>query len=98
MRRKIAMIAVLGGLAAGLGCQHIAGKSDCGYNPSNYPIPAQSTPYPTFPVQAVSVDSTVKEDPIPIPKVDNGGSDKDVKDKDKTKSKTKDIKPITPAK
>ena len=47
MRRKIAMVALLGGLAAGIGCQHIGGKFDCGYNPSDYPIGPPTPPYPT---------------------------------------------------
>ena len=55
MRRMIAMIAVLGGLAAGLGCQHIAGKSDCGYHPSDYPIGAPTPPYPSAPARGVSL-------------------------------------------
>jgi hypothetical protein len=64
MRRKIALLAVLGGLTAGLGCQHIAGKSDCGWHPSNYAIGSPTPPYPTYPVPDV-----------PLKKV--GGSDKD---------------------
>lgn len=84
MRRKIAMIAVLGGLAAGLGCYHTAGKHDCGYNPADYPIPAISNPAQTYPVIG-----PVMADPV-IPKSKNGGSDKDVvKDKkDKGKDPT----------
>ena len=74
MRRKIAMIAVLGGLAAGAGCQHIAGKNDCGYNQSDYPIRPATTPYPTYPV-------TGNADLAPIPKAKTDGSDRDVKDK-----------------
>lgn len=70
MRRKIAMIAVLGGLAAGFGCNHIGGKTDCGYNPSDYPIPQPSPPYASYPVVP---------DGTPIPKVKDGGSDADVK-------------------
>jgi hypothetical protein len=65
MRRKIAMIAVLGGLAAGLGCQHIGGKSDCGYHPSDYPIGAPTPPHPSIPAPGVAV-----------PKIKGGGSDK----------------------
>ncbi len=65
MRRTIAMLAVLGGMAAGLGCQHIGGKSDCGYHPSDYPIAAPSPPYPAIPAPAVVV-----------PKVKTGGSDR----------------------
>jgi hypothetical protein len=65
MRRMIAMMAVLGGLTAGLGCQHIGGKSDCGYHPSDYPIAAPTPPYPAIAPQAVVV-----------PKVKTGGSDR----------------------
>jgi len=60
MRRMIAMMTVLGGLTAGLGCQHIGGKSDCGYHPSDYPIAAPTPPYPA----------------IVVPKVKTGGSDR----------------------
>ena len=55
MRRMIAMIAVLGGLSAGLGCQHIGGKSDCGFNPADYVIHAPSPPYPASPAPVVIV-------------------------------------------
>jgi hypothetical protein len=40
-------------LTAGLGCQHIGGKSDCGWHPSNYAIGAPTPPYPTYPVGSV---------------------------------------------
>jgi hypothetical protein len=65
MRRMIAMMTVLGGLTAGLGCQHIGGKSDCGYHPSDYPIAAPTPPYP-----AIVPSGTV------VPKVKVGGSDR----------------------
>lgn len=77
MRRKIAMIAVLGGLAAGLGCQHIGGKSDCGYNPADYPIPPATTPYPTFPLVELPKDMPKDKDPA-NPKA-KSGSDADPK-------------------
>jgi hypothetical protein len=47
MRRNIAIVALLGGLASGFGCHHIGGKSDCGYNPSDYPIGPPTPPYPS---------------------------------------------------
>ena len=53
MRRKIALLAVLGGLTAGLGCRHIGGKSDCGYHPSDFVIGSPTPPYPTYPVPSV---------------------------------------------
>jgi hypothetical protein len=67
MSSKIAIVALLGVLAAGLGCHHIAGKSDCGYNPSDYPIGPPTPPYPTTPAPKVS---------DVIPKSKNGESDK----------------------
>lgn len=73
MRRKIAMVALLGGLAAGLGCHHIAGKSDCGYNPSDYPISGPTPPYPTTPAPSVPVMKDKGSDQIPKGKI---GSDK----------------------
>jgi hypothetical protein len=73
MRRTIATLALLGGLAAGLGCQHIAGKSDCGWHPSDYPIAGPTAPYPIFAPSAVTPKTE-------IPKTKNGGgSDTDPK-------------------
>jgi hypothetical protein len=74
MRRKLAMIAVLGGLAAGLGCQHIGGKSDCGYNPADYAIGPPTQPYPTYPVIGNPAPVKDKTDTTlpPIPKTKTG--------------------------
>jgi hypothetical protein len=44
------VLALLGGA---LGCQHVAGKCDCGYNPSDYQIQGPTPPYPAAPVPAV---------------------------------------------
>ena len=63
MRRYIALMSVLAALVAALGCQHIGGKCDCGYNPSDYPIPGATDPHLALPVTK----------PIP-PKV-GGGND-----------------------
>ena len=65
MRRMIAMMTVLGGLAAGLGCKHIGGKCDCGFHPSDYPIAAPTPPYP----------AVVPAGPV-VTKVKTGGSDR----------------------
>jgi hypothetical protein len=72
MNRKIAMLALLGGLAAGLGCNHIAGKSDCGYNPSDYPIGPPTPPYPSTP--ALPVPPSKDKAPDQIPRTTSGGS------------------------
>ncbi len=61
MRRYIALMSVLAALVVSLGCQHIGGKCDCGYNPSDYPITGPTNPHPATPV--------VK--PIEKPKTDN---------------------------
>ena len=75
MRRKIAMIAVLGGLAAGLGCQHIGGKSDCSYNPADYAIGPPTQPYPTYPVLGNPAPVKDKSDlPIIPKKMKDGGN------------------------
>ena len=50
MRRYIPLMGVLALLLAALGCQHIGGKCDCGYNPSDYPIAGPTNPYPSAPV------------------------------------------------
>lgn len=82
MRRKLAMLAVLGGLAAGLGCQHIGGKHDCGYNPNEYAIGAPTAPRPTFPVTG---NPAPVVDPVPKGKTDADPKNKgkDMKDKGK---------------
>jgi hypothetical protein len=48
MRRRIAMLSVLGLLAAGMGCNHIGGKSDCGANPADAVIAGPTPPYQTW--------------------------------------------------
>lgn len=42
---------ILIGLSGGwtLGCQHIGGKHDCGYHPSDYALPPLTNPYPSAP-------------------------------------------------
>ncbi len=78
MSRKIALAALLGGLTAGLGCcHHIAGKNDCGYNPSDYPINGPTPPYPSTPAPSVPAAPATKDKvPDPIPKSKSDGSDK----------------------
>ncbi len=53
MRRYIALTFAFAVLTAALGCQHIGGKCDCGYNPSDYPIPPLSPAHPSIPAPAV---------------------------------------------
>jgi hypothetical protein len=72
MRRKIAMVALLGGLAAGLGCHHIAGKFDCGYNPSDYPIGPPTPPYPSVLAPKVPVTDIPKSNTLPEKSFDSG--------------------------
>lgn len=55
MRRRIAMIAALGGLAVGFGCHHIGGTSDCGYHPSCSELGRPTPPYPSSPAPGVPV-------------------------------------------
>jgi hypothetical protein len=74
MHRKIAMVALLGGMAAGLGCHHIAGKSDCGYNPADYPIGPPTPPYPS--TLAPSVPASKDKVPDQIPRTIKGDADK----------------------
>ena len=50
MRRYIALTVMFAALVAALGCQHIGGKCDCGFNPSDYPIPGVTDPHPSHPV------------------------------------------------
>ena len=46
MCRRLAITSVLGLLAAGLGCNHIGGKNDCGANPADAVIAGPTPPYP----------------------------------------------------
>ena len=50
MRRYIALTVMFAALVAALGCQHIGGKCDCGFNPNDYPIPPITDPNPVYPV------------------------------------------------
>ena len=50
MRRYIALTVMFAALVAALGCQHVGGKCDCGFNPSDYPIPGLTDPHPSHPV------------------------------------------------
>ena len=50
MRRYIALTVMFAALVAALGCQHVGGKCDCGFNPSDYPIQAPTDPHPSLPV------------------------------------------------
>ena len=48
MRRALILSAVLGTILTGLGCkQHIAGRNDCTYSPSNAVLKTPYNPYPT---------------------------------------------------
>jgi hypothetical protein len=70
MRRRIAMMSVLGVLAAGLGCQHIGGKCDCLAHPADAVIAGPTNPYPAAPAPGVVA-------PAPIPTTGTKGvSDK----------------------
>ena len=50
MRRYITLMSAFAVLVAALGCQHVGGKCDCGYNPSDYQITAPTNPHPSAPV------------------------------------------------
>ncbi|MBP3959461.1 hypothetical protein J8F10_29810 [Gemmata sp. G18] len=58
MRRYIALTSVLAALVAALGCSHVGGKCDCGYNPSDYQITGPTNPYPSAPAPAVPAKPT----------------------------------------
>lgn len=59
MRRLIALTVTFAALVATVGCQHIGGKCDCGYNPADYPIPGITDPHSSAPV--------LKPAPAPAP-------------------------------
>lgn len=50
MRRIIATVTACAALALSLGCQHVGGKCDCGYNPSDYQITGPTNPHASAPV------------------------------------------------
>ena len=50
MRRYIALMSAFVVLVAALGCQHVGGKCDCGYSPSDYQIAAPTNPHASGPV------------------------------------------------
>jgi hypothetical protein len=49
MRRRIALTSVLGLLLAGMGCNHIAGRNDCQFQPGDYDLPSPTPPYVATP-------------------------------------------------
>jgi len=83
MRRKIAMLSVLGLLGAGLGCQHIGGKCDCQAHPSDAIIQGPTAPYPAIPVSALPVV------PVIPPAKTNGKTEPKVDDKVDKKPESK---------
>lgn len=51
MRRILASVAACAALAlVAVGCQHVAGKCDCGYNPSDYAITGPTDPHASAPM------------------------------------------------
>jgi hypothetical protein len=67
MRRSLALAAAVGLIAAGFGCQHIAGVCDCGHHPDNAVLPPATNPYTTIgaPITGVPVPETM---PVPAEK------------------------------
>ena len=59
MRRRIALMSVLGVLAAGLGCKHIGGKCDCTSNSGDAVITNPANPYPYAPAPGVTTPSQI---------------------------------------
>jgi hypothetical protein len=66
MRRYIAFVVMGAVVAASLGCRHVAGRCDCGYNPADYPINPPTNPYPAAPAAVPNGPPLVK--PVP-PKI-----------------------------
>lgn len=59
MRRYCALMVACAALALALGCRHVGGKCDCGYNPADYPIHPPTNPHASAPV--------LKPAPMPAP-------------------------------
>ncbi len=67
MRRIFASVAACAALAlVAVGCQHVGGKCDCGYNPSDYPIAGPTDPHASAPL--------VKGASMPAPTPPGGGA------------------------
>ena len=89
MRRLISTLAVLGLAGAGLGCQHIGGKSDCQAHPSDAVIQGPTNPYPAVPVAALPA--------VPnIPPATNGKPEIKVEEKKPPKTEETDAPAFTP--
>jgi hypothetical protein len=51
MRRIFASVAACAALALfAVGCQHVGGKCDCGYNPNDYHITGPTDPHASAPL------------------------------------------------
>jgi len=61
MRRYVALAAVLGSFAAGLGCKHVAGTCDCANHPDNAVVTPPSQPYAAIgqPIPGIPVPEKV---------------------------------------
>lgn len=52
MRRILASVAACAALAlVAVGCQHVGGKCDCGYNPNDYHLNGPTDPHASAPVK-----------------------------------------------
>jgi hypothetical protein len=72
MRRLFASVAACAALAlAAVGCQHVGGKCDCGYNPSDYPIAGPTDPHASAPVLKGAGPNLM---PAPTPPGAKGGN------------------------
>ena len=65
MRRILVLSMAIGLLSVNLGCKHVAGKSDCSYNPASAELnTGSSNPYATI---GAPINSTTGPEKMPAP-------------------------------
>ena len=65
MRRILVLSIAVGLLSVNLGCKHVAGKSDCSYNPASAQLnTGSSIPYATI---GAPINSTTVPEKMPAP-------------------------------
>lgn len=71
MRRAALLCAVLGLVAAGVGCNVITGQHDCTYDPANMQLPSTTSGVPPYPTVGPAYGGVVAA-PADLPVPDKG--------------------------
>ncbi|MCU0703015.1 MAG: hypothetical protein MUF18_03390 [Fimbriiglobus sp.] len=67
MRRAALFVALLGFVAAGVGCNVVTGQHDCTYDPSYMELPPTNTGKPQFPTVGSPYTGVVASPPADMP-------------------------------